>query len=791
MKISLNWINDYVDLRGVDYKDLVAKIGLKTAEIEEVEEKGNNISGVIVALIEQVLPHPNSNKLHILKVNTGSEVLQVVCGAPNVRENMKTAFAKIGANVLGKEISLTSVAGEMSYGMCCSKMELGISDDHSGIWEITDPLPLGTDICSAYEIKDTIFEVDNKSLTNRPDLWSHYGFAREISAITGRPLKPLFTENLQYYNQTNQLNVEVKTENCYRYSAIKLGNITQQNSPMGMQIRLYYCGMRAINLLADLTNYIMLEVGQPMHAFDGEYVKNIQVKDTLIETKFTTLDGEERLLPESTMVITSNNQIVAVAGVMGGLDSEIKPGTKSVFLESACFDSTSVRKTAIKIGLRTEASARYEKCLDPEMTTLAIARFVFILRQIDPNVAIQSSLTDVYKKRYPLRTINTTLSFIQKYIGVNISASEVGKILTSLGFTVDFGGDSISVKVPTFRATKDITIPVDIVEEVARMYGYDNIVPQPVVGKLEPVEQQTEHIIEYDSKLLLAEKYNLNEVHSYIWNDVKTNKELNINTKGFIKVLNSTVKDNDEIRSELVPTLLKIINDNKKYHQEMGIFEIARICSGVDENNLCVEEKHLAVALSSVTRSEEDLYFNVKNIICSLTNDLLNCEVELKPMDNEIDYIHPVNNASIVLNGQKVGYIALLHPKVLQNFDKKQKIAVLELDFAKFASMQSNRKQIKNQTKYQKVSIDFNFLVNKNVYYNEMQQAFNEFEYENEFEYDLVDVYYDEQLGDKKSMTFNFIVYSYDHTLNGEEIEDFRTRILEHAKKFGYELRMI
>lgn len=791
MKISLNWINDYVDLRGVDYNDLITKIGLKTAEIEEVEEKGKDINGIIVALIEKVLPHPNSEKLHILKVNTGNELLQVVCGAPNVREGMKTAFATIGASVQGKQITVASIAGEMSYGMCCSKAELGISDDHSGIWEITDPLPLGTDICKAYEIKDIIFEVDNKSLTNRPDLWSHYGFAREISAITGKPLKPLLTENLQYYNQTNQLDIDVRSENCFRYSGIKIGNITKNESPMGMQIRLYYCGMRAINLLADLTNYLMLEVGQPMHAFDGEYVKNIQVKDLKEDTKFTTLDNQDRILPAGTMVICSNNEVSAIAGVMGGLDSEIKENTRSVFLESACFESSTVRKTATKLGLRTEASARYEKSLDPELTTLAIARFIFILRQVDANVAIQSALTDVYKKRYPLRTINTTLSFINKYIGIEIPPIEISKILTSLGFGMDLSGDSVSIKVPSYRATKDVTLAVDIVEEVARMYGYDNILARPVEGTLTPVDQQNEHLVEYDTKLMLAQTFALNEVHTYIWNDVKSNKELNINTKGYVKVLNSTVKDNDEIRSELIPSLLKVVKENTKHSKDIGVFEIARVCSGIDDNNLCIEDKHLAVALCKDYLSEEDMYFHAKRVVEKIANELLNVEITFEPQSNQdIDYLHPVNNASVLINGEKVGYIALLHPKVLQNFDKRQKISVVELDFAKLASKKQDKKEIKEGTKYQKVSIDFNFIVDKNEYYSEMKKVFNKFKANVEYDYSLVDVYYDDSLGDKKSVTVNFMVYSFDHTLTGEEIEKFRNSLIEYCEDNGYNLRL-
>lgn len=793
MKISLNWINDYVDLKGVNAEELIKQIGLKTAEIEGVEYKGNDLEGVIVAKIEKVMPHPNSEKLHILKVNTGDELLQVVCGAPNVREGMKTAFAKVGSNVLGQKIEVASILGQTSYGMCCSMKELGLSDDHSGIWEITDDLPLGTDITKAYEIKDTIFEVDNKSLTNRPDLWSHYGFAREISAIINRPLRSMKVENLSYYGQKPDLKIAVDSENCFRYSGLKISNVTKNVSPVGVQIRLYYCGMRAINLLADLTNYIMLEVGQPMHAFDGEKVKSIQVKDLDSDTDFTTLDNEKRILPKGTCVICSNGEVSAVAGVMGGLDSEIKDNTNSVFLESACFDSASVRKTAIKLGLRTEASSRYEKSLDPEMTTLAINRFVFILKQIDPNIIIDSKLTDVYKKRYPARTINITMPFINKYIGVELNSTMVCNILTSLGFTTTASGENIVVKVPSFRATKDVSIAVDLVEEVARMYGYDNIEAKPVEGKLLPVDQQDEHLLEYDTKLLLAEKFNLNEIHSYIWNDVKTNKELNIKTKGYIKVLNSTVKDNDEIRSELVPTLLKCLYENKKYEQEMGVFEIARVCTGLDENNLAIENKHLAVAISSTKKSEEELYFEVKDMIVSMSTLLLNADAKLKPMTNDdIDFIHPVNNASIIIEGTKVGYISLLHPKVLQNFDKKQSVAVLEIDFAKFAGLKQNKPVFNESTKYQRVSIDFNFVVDKDMYYGEIKDVIDKYNSKVEMEYSLVDIYYDANiLQNKKSVTINFSIYSYDHTLNGDEINEFRSSLLDYLKQNGLELRLV
>ena len=790
MKISMNWISDYVDLSGVNLTDLIAKFGLRTAEVEGVEVKGEQINKVVVGRILEVNEHPNSTHLHKLKVDIGSEVLDIVCGAPNVKVDMKVAVALVGGSVPGMQIQKAVIAGEESYGMCCSKEELGFSENDEGIWEVDINLPLGVDIKQVYDLEDTIFEVDNKSLTNRPDLWSHYGIAREISAILDRPLKPIITENLQYYTQNGTIDIQVYSENCYRYSGIKVGNVTKKRSTIGMEIRLFYCGMRAINLLADITNYVMLDVGQPMHAFDGDIVKNIQVKDVLTPVEFTTLDNEKRLLPENATVICSNNQPVAVAGVMGGLDSEITDNTKNLLLESACFDAAAIRKTAQKLGMRTEASARYEKSLDPELTTLAIARFIHILRSIDPQITIQSALTDVYNKRYPERRITSTMEFINRYIGIDLKPEQVGKILTNLGFKVDYNGSMLSIKVPSYRATKDVTIAVDIVEEVARMYGYDNIPDIPVKASLEPVKQSVEHLMEYDVKLLLAQNYNLNEVNTYVWNDEASLKQLNIETKGYVRVLNSTVKDNDRIRSELVPSLMKIVNDNKKIEQEIGVFEIARVCTGIDADNLCIEEKHLAVALYSTSLTEKDIYFKLKDILQDIVNtELLNTlELSIGSVNNGI--VHPKNNAKILIGGQEVGYISLVHPKILQNISKNCAVAVMEINFERFAQLKQDTKKVEEITKYQTNSLDLNFVVDKDEEYAKIIKVLSTYSTDLDYKISLVDIYQDENmLPGKKSMTFNFEISSKTHTLTGDELDTFQQGMISLAENNGFVLR--
>ena len=316
MLISMNWVNDFVDLSGLDLEKLIHQFTLSTAEVEDVYHMGGDIENVVVARILSVENHPDSKKLHLLKVDAGDKIYDCVCGAPNVREGMTVAFAREGGKVGGMAITCARIAGVESHGMCCSEKELGISADHSGLWEITDDLPLGTPVTEAYAIRDVVFEVDNKSLTNRPDLWGHYGIAREFAALTGRALKPVTRMDLTPYKDLAPIDIDViDRELCFRYTGLKVRNITKKVSPVDMRIRLFYCGMRAINLLADLTNYLMLELGQPMHAFDCAKVDSIQVKRFDKPFDFETLDGVQRRVDENTLMVCSKGEPVAIEAI--------------------------------------------------------------------------------------------------------------------------------------------------------------------------------------------------------------------------------------------------------------------------------------------------------------------------------------------------------------------------------------------------------------------------------------------------------------------------------------------
>lgn len=789
MYISLNWINDYVDLSKISKDEIIKRFVLSTAEIENVVEKGQDTSGVVFAKIIKVENHPNSQKLHVLRVDKGDEIVQIVCGAPNVREGMITALATMGGKVCGHKISKAKLAGIESFGMCCAESELGIGADDNGIMDIKENVKIGQDIKEVWPINDTIIEIDNKSLTNRPDLWGHYGIARELSTIFRLPLKPLDIEDLSKYNNKKKLLINIEDKNCYRYSAITVGNIKQKISPITMKIRLNYVGQRDINLLADLTNYLMLDVGQPMHAFDNKKVKGINVLSAKKGDKLLTLEGEKHDIPENSVLICNENkEPVAIAGVKGGMLSSISDDTNSLLLESATFDSTSIRKTSIAVGLRTDSSLRYEKSLDPELTITAIARFIKLLKDIDKDIEITSALTDVYKYKYPQIEISIDTDFIARRVGVQIPEKEIVNILKYLGFKVNKVGEKLfKVIVPSFRATKDVSIKEDLVEEIARMYGYDNIKPENILTKNNPIQQEKEIVCEYQTKVLLADKFGLNEVHSYIWNYVDFNKEYKIESPSYVNLLDSSNSGQSGIRSQMVPTLLKIFTENKNNYSDVNIFEIGRVVAGL-ENNHAIEEKHLAIVCSSTTLSEKELYFRLKKIIENICETVILTKVEYVIEGKKPNYYHPVNSCLIVNDKQVLGTMGVLHPAI--NIDKKFKIAILELDFSKLCACEEVIKKVKEVSKYQAVNLDFNFVVDKNVYYSDIKKLLNNFRAKLDTSYTLKDIYENEEaLPGKRSYTFAYTIVSKDHTLTSDEIDKFSNRLIQHMKNNGIELR--
>ena len=716
MFLSMNWIGDFVDLSGLDKKALIRNFTLSTAEVEDIIEKGTDTYGVIVAKIVTVENHPTSKKLHLLKVDTGSGIVDIVCGAPNVREGMKVALATDGGAVCGHKITPATIAGFTSYGMCCSEAELGISDDNSGIWDITDDIPLGTDIKTVYDIDDIIFEVDNKSLTNRPDLWSHYGMAREFATITGRELKAPVLHNTEVYKDLPPVAIDVKaTELVWRYSAIKVENITRKVSPVNMRIRLFYCGSRAINFLADLTNYVMMEIGQPMHAFDNRKVDKIEVQTFAEGLKFATLDGIERNIDDKMLMITSGNTPVAIAGVMGGDASKIEDDTDSLLLESATFDGVSVRKTTTRLGLRTDASMRYEKMLDPELCRTATERLLALLMELDGGARVISAFSDAYVRKYPTITLNFDKKYVNRYTGIEISNEQIVKTLTGLGFKVTCEGDDFTVVVPSWRATKDVTIKADIIEEITRIYGYDNFQIFTSTSALAPVRKEVINSSEDRMKDILVKSYRMHEVHSYIWSDMAKDKELGIKTAEGVRVINAQSPDHQYIRISMIPTLLSFAKENKSYADTFGIFEIGHTVDGLNADGTCNELSKLGVCLFSKTESEEALFMRCRDVIAEIVGDILHKNAEFVSVEPRFDYMHPVNTFAVKVDGCEIGTLSVPHPTVLSNIDKKCAVAFFEITTKDFAAVEPAKVKYAEPSKFPGVDIDLTFSVDISV----------------------------------------------------------------------------
>lgn len=773
MLISCNKLKTYIkDSEKIDWLKVWDKFTIRTAEVENVKEVGDKFDGVVIAQIVECIPHPDSDHMHILKVNYGaSEPIQVVCGAYNVRVGLKTAYIKVGGHIDGIEIKAKPLRGILSNGMCCSMRELGIGDDHDGIIELPDDVVVGTDIKDYLPVKDIIVEIDNKSLTNRPDLWGHYGIAREIATITHTEMLPLEMEEIK--NDKEDLDIKINNpELCYRYTGLKIDNIKNNKSPLELQIFLYYTGMRSISLIVDLTNYLMLELGQPMHAFDSRVVKNIEVGLANNKDLFTTLDGVERKLSSENLMIKNNNDYFAIAGVMGGKNSEILSDTTSIFLESATFNAGSVRKTANFLGLRTDASARYEKSLDPNMTDKAIKRLVYLLRKENPDMQIASNLTDVYPN--VLNEVNITLhkDLLSKYMGTTLSDESVINTLESLGFKVENTDYSYEVVVPTFRHSKDINIEEDLIEEIARIYGLENFTPKPLKLDLTITEHEKTFNEEYEVKSLLATKYDMNEVNSYIWYDTNTLQTLGIKKDG-VKLLGKS--DNNILRDDLSFSLLNIVEENFKNFSEFSIFEIGTII----KDNL--NKRVLSIILCGKEKELEQLYNKAKTVTGYIFKALKHKEITLSNNVNEKEYYDKNLGKIINVDDTKIGTINVLDKIYTNKLSKKKAIVCIDIDFDKYAKLEKDIILEKVVSKYPSVELDYTIIMPTDKKYEDLKEVLKEFKSKLIERNELVSIY-------ENKYTIKYVLGSPYKTLEQKDLQTFKERFIAHLKENGYSI---
>ncbi len=769
MLISCNLLKKHIkNSEEIDFISVWDKFTIRTAEVEGIELKGNQFDNVVTARILEVQNHPESKKLHILKVDTGSERLQIVCGAPNVREGMIGACIKVGGHIDGMEIGVRPLAGVASHGMMCSGKELGISDDHSGIIELPENTPIGVDIKELYPIEDIVVEIDNKSLTHRPDLWGHYGIAREIAAITGHELLPL--ELNTEVPDKKKLKIKINNpESCYRYVGTKIDNITNDETPIWMQIFLYYAGMRSINLLVDLTNYVMLELGQPMHAFDSRIVKDIEVGFASAGDTYTTLDGNERKLTNEDLMIKNGGKYFAIAGVMGGLDSEIVTDTDSIILESACFEASTIRKTAIRLGLRTEASSRYEKSLDPNLTITATNRYIKLLKDENPYIEFGSSITDLYPTIQGENQIELDKAYLYKYMGFEIEDKIVMDILTSLGFKVKNTAKKFNVTVPTYRSTKDVSIAADIIEEISRMYGYENFSHVPLKMAMTFCNEELVYDTEYEVKDYLANRFNLHEINTYLWNKTSFLKKINIEVDN-VKLLGK-IEDNI-LRKDLNLSMLEASMENIKNKDEFGIFEIGTI---IDEE----AKRHLSIMLVKNNDNLKTGYYQIKDCIFNLFKTFKNINVKFIYLDEKENYYNKDLTLGILANGDLLGYITVFNKKVSNAISKKKSFICADIDFDKYCNLEKENYIYEEVSKYPKTTLDYTIITKRGSFYKDLEDVLDGFTSPIINKRELVDIYLD---GDTKKVTIRYTVGSLEKTLTSVELEDFKNKFIKYLE---------
>ncbi len=771
MKFSYQWISELVDGVNVDAVQLGRLITMKTAECDGVETVAPLLAEVCAARIIAVEQIAGSHNRKALVETERYGKREVVCGAPNCRPGITTVYVPIGAKVGDREIRKITIDDVESEGMLASAAELGIGRDHTGIVELaTEFLTLKT---------DQIIEIDNKSLTHRPDLWGHYGMAREVSAILRKALKdPVPTGALP----EGPAPVVVRTEDpdlCPRYSALVLENVTVGPSPAWLQYRLEAIGVNSINNIVDVTNYVPSLIAQPMHAFDADKLRGgITARSARVGESIKALNGEMYSLDPSNLVIADDSGPIAVAGVIGGDESAVSASTTRIVLESANFHASSVRKTSTRLKLRTDASMRFEKSQDPENTLRGLKLALQLLQEVSPGIRMVGGLIDVYTPKPAPPPVILPLDWLDRKLGKALETEEVRAILQSLAFTVtEIEPRIFAVMVPGWRATKDISSKEDLVEEVGRMIGYSSITPLPpmVAATVPPAnpERAYHHKVR---ELLAANGYT--EVYNYSFLSEETARIFDDDPGAhFIAVSNPIAADQSLLRTSLLPGIRKNFEDNARHLQEFRFFEIGKEIHK-QTAGLPVETPHLAVAIHSAGDGTAAL-FELKRIAgCLLSTLAVSPTSDVRPIE------HPHRAADVIADGAVIGRLFEFHPRLLA----VGRGAVLDLDLEQLYERQTTLSKYQKLRRYPTSSFDLSVIARARDLAGVIES-----DLKTGARTDLVLIEYLRQFplpDEKQSVSFRLTVGAEDRTLAAEEIGAIRLAVIEHMRAAGYELRV-
>jgi len=795
MFVSLNWIKDFVPLKGkINPLELSELITIRTAEVEGYKDLAESFNNMVVGKIKSIKPHPDADRLTITQTDIGGVSNQIVCGADNIYAGMYVPVALPGAKVKWHgegdlvELKSAKLRGVQSDGMLCAGEEIGLGKKDNGIYDFKGlNVKEGMPLAKVFKKDDIVFEIDNKSLTHRPDLWGHYGMAREIAAITGNEFKKL-EPKVKIPKTGDSPNIEVKDYDlCPRYCGLIIKNIKVESSPKWMQDRLLAVGYRPISNIVDVTNYVMAELGQPLHAFDKNFIKGgIIVRRANKNEEITTLDGQKRKLDTNMLVIADHEKAVAIAGIMGGENSEINDETTEIIIESANFNPESIRKSSVRLGLRTEAVQRFEKSLDPNLAELAIKRTAELILQLCPTAKIAGPITD--KKRVTLEEPIITLDSdtVSSKLGVPISVKQCADILRSLEFKVVKKSETkLQVTVPSFRATKDIDIEDDLVEEIVRLYGYENIKPTLPSLPIEAPMENTERTRKHHARDLLSYGFGLSEIYNYSFYGQDEIEKCLMNEKGHILLENHLSQDQTHLRTTLVPNLLKNVVSNLRYNLSLKFYEIGRTYKEIGEF-FPLEEKWIGGVI--VKKSES--FYETKSIAVEFLKEFSKYKVEVKQVKNVLPYAHPSRCADLIVRGTAVGTIFEVHPQVLKNFDIEAKVSMFEINFSKLAGILEPLVKYEKLPKFQGLDIDISVVVDLQKTVAEVEKEIRKADKNLIKRVKLFDIYKGEHIEKgKKAFAFRVLLQADDKTLTDEEMSAIQKKIFHNMEKIGGTIR--
>ncbi len=802
MRFTLNWLRDYVDF-DLSPEQLAERLTMAGLEVEAVEYPGRGLDDIVVAQISEMGPHPNADKLTLCRVTDGYQDYKIVCGATNMKSGDKVALAKIGANLPpgpkfpeGLKIKKAKIRGEESFGMLCAEDELNIADESDGIMILSEGARLGNEIAEELGLDAPIFEVG--ITPNRPDCLSLIGTAREVAAILGTELKYPKLELIESDQDINELaTVVIKdTKGCPRYSCRVIQGITIGPSPDWLKTRVESAGIRSINNIVDVTNFVMLEYGQPLHAFDYDLVEGhkIIVRTADEGETLLTLDGEKRTLSSEDVLISDGSCPVALAGVMGGGETEVSDNTVNVLIESAYFNPTSVRKTSKTTGLRSESSYRFERGTDPNGVVTALDRAAMLMNQVAGGTVAKGAV-DIYPETITQSVVTLSVDRTNDVLGTELDPETVTTILSGIGIdTKELGPGQIECTVPTFRV--DITRQIDLIEEVARLYGYDNISTTLPRVEMNTETPESRTVVEESFRQQLIRNGFL-EVINYsfegpqllgIFDDVR-----------HVEIMNPISQDSSLMRTSLFPSLLKNITYNLNHQAEdLRIFEIGHVYIP-EQSELPRETKRLAAAATGRRApelwSKENIdFFDMKAVFSgALGERLLSDTVEFQSA-SDIGYLHPGQSARITVKGKEIGVIGELHPEILEKLDVAKRVYIFEVDINSIVFYyDKTQKSFQSIPRYPSVRRDISIVVDEGIDAGSIVNEIRNIDNKLIEDVTVFDVFHGGSMTvGKKSVALSLHIRSVDRTLTDTEINEVQEKALNKLQlALGAELRTI